>query len=203
MLFFRSVVLASALGLCAAQAQAHAFKSGTDQYAQFLEGAGIILRYPEMLLPLLALGILLSLWHVEGMLRAWPAFLIGQMVGIGLAALVGPWIALAVLSAGLLTAMLVALLPKHIPIEAMALSLGVGLLVTATSLEGHGFLELPVFIYLGIVFATNLVTASAAAVARLAMERFAEAWMRILWRVAGSWLAAILTLFLAFSATAG
>ncbi|MDJ0628195.1 MAG: hypothetical protein QNJ44_08020 [Rhodobacter sp.] len=195
-------ILVLAVGVCATRAEAHAFQSGADYYAQFLEGASVILRYPEALLPLLSLGVLLSLWHSEGMLRAWPAFLIGQLAGIPLAAVVGPWAISAVLIAGILTATLAALLPRHIRVEALAISLGLGLLVTAASLEGHGFLELPVFIYVGIVFAANLVTACAAGVTGFAMDQVEANWMRILWRIAGSWLAAILTLIFAFTLTA-
>jgi len=59
------------------------------------------------------------------------------------------------------------------------------------------------FIHGGILFAANLVTAAAAGITRLSLDRFDTSWMRILWRIAGSWLAAILALFLAFTATAG
>lgn len=198
----RLIAPVAAIGLSADQASAHAFQSGADHYAQFLEGAAVILGYPETLLPLLALGILLSLWQEEGLLRAWPAFLIGLLVGVPLAAMVGTWITLAIAGTGLLTAILAAVLPRHVGAEVIAISLLLGLLTTAASLEGHGFLELPVFIHLGILFAANLVTASVAGVTRLSMERVTAPWMRILWRIASSWLAAILTLVLAFTATA-
>ena len=195
-------ILVLTVGLCAERADAHAFESGADYYAQFLEGAGVILGYPETLLPLLSLGILLSLWHPEGMLRAWPAFLIGLSAGIPLAAVVGTWVISAILIAGLLTASLAALLPRHIRAEALAISFGLGLLTTAASLQGHGLLELPVLIYIGIVFAANLATACSAGIASLAMEQVEANWMRILWRIAGSWLAAIMTLLFAFTLTA-
>ncbi|MDJ0824640.1 MAG: hypothetical protein QNJ16_03970 [Rhodobacter sp.] len=198
----RVCILVLAAGLSAARAEAHAFQSGADYYAQFLEGAGVILWYPETLLPLLSLGILLSLWHPEGMLRAWPAFLMGLLAGIPLAAFVGTWVTSVLLIAGILTAILAALLQRHIRAEALAISLSLGLLASAASLQGHGVLELPVFIYVGIVFAANMVTACAAGIASLAMERVEANWMRILWRIAGSWLAAIMTLVFAFTLTA-
>ncbi len=199
----RFCILALAVGLCATQAEAHAFQSGAaDYYAQFVEGAGVILGNPETLLPLLSLGILLSLWQREGLLKAWPAFLVGQLAGIPIAAVVGTWVISAVLLAGLLAAVLSALLQRHGRAEALAISLGLGLLATAASLEGHGLFELPVFIYAGVVFAVNLVTACAAGIVRLGMEQVEASWMRILWRIAGSWIAAILMLLIAFTFSA-
>ena len=195
----RLSLLGAAAVLPAGRAHAHAFQSGADSYAQFLEGAGVVLRYPETLLPVLALGILLSLWDREGMVRAWPAFLAGQLGGLALAAVVGAWIASVNLAAGLVVATLGALLPRHVRAEALAAGLIIGLLVIAASLEGHGFLELPLFIHLGILFAANLAVACTAGAARFAMEQIEAAWMHILWRVAASWLAAILALFLAFT----
>jgi hypothetical protein len=42
--------------VCAGPVHAHAFDAGADSYGQFVEGASVILIYPGILLPLLALG---------------------------------------------------------------------------------------------------------------------------------------------------
>ena len=181
------------------RAEAHAFDTGADQYAQFIEGGGVILASPETLLPLCALGILISLWQLEGLLRVWPVFLIGQAIGLPLAAAVGPWVVPAVQGAGLVIAVWAALMPQHGRVPVAVASLALGALVMMASLEGHGFLELPVAIYLGIFFGINLSIAMIAGLARFAMEQVEAAWMRILWRIAASWLAAILVLLFAFN----
>jgi len=198
----RICLLAAASGLFAARADAHSFHSGADFYAQFLEGASVVVMYPETLLPLLALGVLISLWHPEGMVRAWPAFLAGQVIGIPLASLVGTWVVPVVLGAGILTGALAALLTQQVRAAVLGVSLGLGALVTATCLEGHGFLELPVFIHLGVLAAANLVTVWVAGIAHIALAQVEALWMRILWRIVGSWLAAIMTILFAFTFTA-
>ena len=185
--------------LWGSQASAHAFESGANLYAQFQEGTSVILSYPETLLPLMTLGILLSLWTIEGLIRAWPAFLIGLVTGFPFAALIGPWIVPVILAAGILTAALGAILNSHTKPAALGLSLVMGLLVSMVSLEGHGFLELPFFIYAGIFFGANLVLAISAGLTRFALEKVEAPWMRILCRVAASWIGAILMLVLAFT----
>lgn len=181
------------------RAEAHAFDTGADQYAQFIEGVGVILASPETLLPLCALGILISLWQPEGLLRIWPVFLIGQLAGIPIAAAVGPWIIPAVQGAGLIIAVSAALLQQHMRLIVTLTGVVLGILVMSASLEGHGFLELPVAIHLGIFFGINLAVACVAGLVRFALEQVPAYWMRILWRIAASWVAAILVLLFAFN----
>ena len=193
----------SAALVAADAAFAHAFESGADLYAQFTEGVGVILTYPATLLPLMALGIMLSLWTKEGMVRAWPVFLIGQLVGLIAGAFVGEWILSIMLGLGIVVAALAALLPRFAQPLALGLAGAVGLVSLSASLEGHGLFELPFFIYFGILFGTNIAVACTAGLARYAMERYEADWMRIVWRVAESWIAAILMLILAFTISAG
>jgi hydrogenase/urease accessory protein HupE len=70
------------LGVCAGPVHAHAFDAGADAYGQFVEGAAVILIYPGILLPLLALGLLLSLWREDGLPTVWPVFLAAQVAGV-------------------------------------------------------------------------------------------------------------------------
>ena len=107
------------------------------------------------------------------------------------------------LAFGIVMGALAALLPKHNPNAVLAFAAFSGVLSLAASLEGHGLFELPIFIYVGILFGTNIAVAITAGAARYAMERYTAEWMRIVWRVAASWIAAMLMLILAFTISAG
>ena len=191
--------LALLLTLGAQRADAHAFTAGADGYAQFLEGSAVILAHPPTLLPLVALGILLTLWQPEGFLRVWPIFLAGQVAGFGFGPVAEPWVSGALLATGLVTAGLAALLPRHVRAESAVLAALAGLLAIAVSLEGHGFLELAPMTYAGIFVAANLALALSAGIVRVSLERVTVAWMRIAARVAASWIGAMLALMLALS----
>jgi len=193
--------LAGAAALVAPRAHAHAFESGADSYAQFVEGASVVLAYPGLLLPVLALGVLLTLWDIDGLPRVWPVYIGGLLAGIFLGGVVGPWIAAVFLALGVLVASLAAILPHHRRAEALALAGATGVLVMAGSLEGHGLFELGLFIHIGLFFGANIALALAAGVVRLAFMQSSAAWVRIGARVAASWIGAALVLMLAFSLT--
>ncbi len=193
----RALAVLAPLGF-AGPADAHAFSAGADSYAQFVEGASVILIYPAILLPILVLGLLLSLWDVDGLPKAWPIFLGGQFVGLFAAPLVGPGALSAFIGLGVATAALAALLsaiPRGVAFGLAGLT-GMGAL--AMALEGHGLFELPTFTHLGLLFGTNLAAALAASLAGLVLVRFQADWVRIGVRVAASWIGAILLLTLAF-----
>ncbi len=189
--------------LAAGRAEAHAFKSGADQYAQFLEGTGVVLSYPALLLPTLALGILVSLWSTEGLPRVWLLFVAGLVAGVFVAPLFGPEVSTLLMGLGVLVATLAAVLPRHSRAEASVLAALTGLLLTAASLEGHGLFELGVFIHLGILFGGNLALAVPAGLVSFVLEGNAPPWVRIGARIAASWIAAILMLMLAFALRPG
>lgn len=189
---------AFALAVLAGPVHAHAFDAGADAYGQFAEGAAVMLTFPGIVLPLLALGILLSLWRENGLLSVWPVFLGAQVAGVFLAAMVGPGVAVVLIGLGVGVATAAALLPRVPDALAYGLAALAGVLATLTAFEGHGLFELPVFTHLGLLFGANLATALGAGVPNLAMARVEAAWMRIGWRVAASWIGAILMLMLAF-----
>lgn len=180
---------------------AHAFDAGADAYGQFVEGAAVMLIYPGILLPLLALGVLLSLWREDGLPTVWPVFLAGQVTGVFAAALAGPGVALVFMGLGIVTAALAALWPGVPTALALGLAALSGVLAMTTAFEGHGLFELPVFTHLGLLFGANLATALAAGLSTLALTRIEAGWMRIGWRVVASWIGAILMLTLAFEIT--
>ncbi len=196
----RAAVFLSATFL-AGPVHAHAFDAGADAYGQFVEGAAVMLTFPGIVLPLLALGVMLSLWRDNGLPAVWPAFLVAQVAGVFLAASVGPVVALIFMGLGILIAAVAALAPSVPNALALGLATLAGLLAMLTAFEGHGLFELPVFTHLGLLFGANLATALAAGIANLALTRVEAAWMRIGWRVAASWIGAILMLTLAFEVT--
>ncbi|MBF9043218.1 hypothetical protein HKCCE4037_07765 [Rhodobacterales bacterium HKCCE4037] len=184
-------------------AAAHSFESGADLYAQFVEGAGVVGTYPAVFLPLLALGLLLTLWQPEGMVRAWPWFLGGQVAGIFVAPFVGEWILPVMMGAGIVVGALAALLPRPMPAVTLPAAALLGVLTLSIGLEGHALFELPVLIHLGLIFGANAAVALAAGISRLALDRVEAEWMRISVRVAASWIAAMLMLILAFTLRGG
>ncbi|MAM60159.1 hypothetical protein [Maritimibacter sp. UBA3975] len=194
--------LALLAALVPGAAHAHAFSTGRDAYGAFLEGAGVILATPGLILPLAALAVTLALWKADGMMAAWPAFLIGQVAGMALAPLVGPWIALVPLAFGLVLGGLAAVAPLGRLGPALPVLAGLmGGVVMAASLEGHTVTEIGVAIRLGLFVAANIATAAIAGLARSMLERWDGEVTRIGWRVAASWIAAILVLYLAFAMT--
>ncbi len=184
-------------------AAAHSFESGADLYAQFVEGAGVVVTYPAVFLPLLALGFFLSLWQPEGMVKAWPYFLVGQVAGIAVAPLVGEWILPVMMASGIVVGALAALLPQPTRVLSLFFAAVLGMVALALGLEGHRLFELPILIHLGLIFGANAAVALAAGIARLAMEKVPADWMRITVRVAASWIAAMLMLILAFTLRGG
>jgi len=194
----RRSALSVAVAGFAGPAQAHAFDAGADAYGQFVEGAAVMLTFPGIVLPLLALGLLLSLWREDGLPKVWPVFLAAQVAGIFGAALVGAVVALIFMGLGIVIAAVAALAPSVPKAAAYAFAGLAGVFAMLTAFEGHGLFELPVFTHLGLLFGANLATALAAGIANLALTRVEAGWMRIGWRVAASWIGAILMLTLAF-----
>lgn len=177
---------------------AHAFQSGAGVYDQFVEGVGVALSAPAVILCLLPLGLLAGLWRRDGMPVIWPWFLAGQAVGLFAAAVVPPSIAAAALGVGVATAVLAALRPDPPAPAPQVLAAITGLLATAVSFEGHGLFELPLGIHAGLLLGANLAVAAAAGLAAATLDRWPRHWLRIGWRVAASWLAAIALMVLAF-----
>lgn len=196
----RAAHLAGGLALLwTGEAAAHAFDAGADAYNQVVEGIAVVLTYPGLLLPLLALGVFVSLWRMEGLPLVWPAFLLGQVAGVILGAFTGPWVGGAAMAVGVVVAALAALRPRANAVAAQGIAAMAGLAVMAAAFEGHGLFELTVWIHIGLFLGTNMVLAVAAGLARLSLERVTAAWMGIGWRIVASWIAAVLVLVLAFA----
>jgi hypothetical protein len=187
-IFYPILVLAVLLG---APAQAHSFLAEGGAYDMFVEGTTVILKEVRLLLPIVALGLLISLWKADGLISAWPANIVGNVLGVPLAVLVSDKIILVYLLIGVFVALIAALTPKRnaIEIRGFALVLGIGSMLSA--LEGHEFFELPVAIYLGLIFGLNLVLAATANISGLILSTFKANWINIAIRAISSWTAAI------------
>jgi len=181
-------------------AHAHAFATGRDAYGNFLEGAGVALGSPGLLLPVLSISVALGLWQREGLLKAWPHALAGSLLGLAVAPLTGPWIALTAMGLGLLLAVLAALVPLARVSAALPWLAALAMAATlAAALEGHTFGEIPQATRVGLLFGAHFGLAAGAGLVRLVRDRLDYPATIIGWRVMASWLAAILVLYLAFS----
>ena len=191
--------VAAALGVQPATSSAHAFRTGTDAYEQFVEGAYVALSAPTIILPLVALGALVGLWRpADGMPRVWPVFLAAQAVGLFSAPSLPPGVAVAALAAGASAGAFGALLAH--PPRALVLTLAVliGALTTAVGFQGHGLLELAIPVQLGLLSGANLGVSFTAGIAAFTLSRADKYWLGIGWRVFASWIAAIMAIVLAF-----
>lgn len=181
------------------RAAAHAFQTGADAYAQFLEATGVALTAPGIILPLLALAVLTGLWKGrESLPQIWPLFFAGQAAGL----LAGPWMPPAVTTLALAfafaTAALGALLPSPPRLAMLALGIGAGFLTAAVSFEGHGLFELPPAIHVGLIFGANIALATAAGLTAFTLELVDRPWASIGWRVLASWIGAVSLITVAF-----
>jgi hypothetical protein len=197
----RCALLCPPLAVLAGPVHAHALDAGADAYGQFVQGAAVMLTFPGIVLPLLALGVMLSLWRENGLPAVWPAFLVAQVAGVFAAASVGPVVSLVFMGLGIVIAATAALAPSVPNAVALVAAALAGFLAMLTAFEGHGLFELPVFTHLGLLFGANLATALAAGLSSLGLTRVRAGWMRIGWRVVASWIGAMLVLMLAFELT--
>lgn len=192
------VFVALSLAFCPGQVQAHAFQAGSGIYDQFVEGTAVALSAPEIVLCLLPLGLFVGTWKRDGMVVIWPYLLAGQAAGLFLAVAAPPTAPAYALGLGAVTATLAALRPGP-PVPAPQIfAVLTGLLASIASFEGHGLFELPAGIHAGLLFGANLAVAAMAGLAAATLERWPFHWLRIGWRVAASWLAAVALMVLAF-----
>jgi len=193
---YRTFAIAAAI-LWPLQSQAHNFATGTA-YPEMVEGAGASLNSPEILLTLIPIGLLASLWDDEGMLKIWPGLLIGMIVGIPLAPLVGGWIIAVSLAVGAICALMAVSGANYPKSLVVGIATALGALSSMVSFEGHTFGEFPLPIYIGILFGANLIVVIAAGIAKALLMKLPYFWTRIGLRVASSWVTAIGLMLLAF-----
>jgi len=191
--------LVAALACLPETASPHAFQAGAAGYDAFVEGAASAAAFPPALVALLAAGLMLALWRADGMVAAWPAFLVGQLAGLALAAAVpGGWQALALPLAALLCGLWAALAPGRGGRALWLPAALAGLAAMAGPLEGHPPGTLPPILLAGLAFGGNLVIAASAGLGTLLLQHAPRAPAAIALRIAASWSAAAALMLLAF-----
>ncbi|WP_375689660.1 hypothetical protein [Pseudooceanicola sp. LIPI14-2-Ac024] len=189
---------AVALALLPAPALAHSFPLDAPASYLFVLGTSVAWSDPAILLMLVPLAIGCGLWGRSGLLRILPYLLAGGLGGALIVLPPGPGFTRECVAAGLVLAVLVALLPPppghYMRIGAVA----VGALVMLQSLEGHGTADLPWAILAGLVAAPLAILAAGTALVLLVSWALPYGWVRIGWRVAASWTAAVAAMYGAF-----
>lgn len=175
-------------------------EAGPTALTRLLEGADTVLGGPGLILPVLALALMLGLWETRGLRRGGPAATVGALAGVALAPFSGPWVGLAVLGVGALVGGLAALVPlrrlgRAIPLLAAMLMA----MVLASALEGNPFGEVTMATRVGAFVATLFALGAAAGLVTFTRRRWPHPVVTILWRVAASWVTAILLIYLAYA----
>ena len=139
-----------------------------------------------------------SIWRQEGLLDIWIPAAIGLILAIPLAFIATPWFAVPSLLAGIACAGLAILARDYSPSLMKGMAVLTGMFAMLSVLEGHGFFELPIAIYVGLFLGANMAFVVAAAIARIMLEKLPTVIARIAARILSSWTAAIALMLLAF-----
>ena len=193
----KSALVSLAAILLPGVAEAHNFKTGTA-LPQIIEAIGAALNDPVLLLTLVPLGLLASIWRTEGLLDIWVPAALGVLAGIPLATIATPWFAVPALLVGVSCAVLAVLARDYKPVLLKGLAFVAGLFGMLSVLEGHGFFELPLPIYIGLFIGANAAFVMAAAIARAVLANLPQVIARIAARILSSWTAAIALMLMAF-----
>ncbi len=184
-------------------AQAHAFQTGADSYALFLQGVGA----PWLMLPvallLIGTGLFLGIWRTEAMLAFWPVQIVVLALVLGLGVFVPGVPDLALVVAALAIAGL-GILALPLP-RAAALGLGALALLLAGRflLEDHAFGELPLPFMVGMAAGAASLVALPAGLVQATRERIGHPAVLIGWRALSSWVGAAAILMIAFALRPG
>jgi len=193
-------IVTTGLILISSPADAHSFIGEGGAYDIFVEGAGVVLSDIRLILPLIAVGLMVALWQIDGLISVWPAMIVGNFIGIPLA-IISTTAAYQIFTAlGLMVAIIAAVKPDRFKPEILFVTFVISVGAMMCALEGHKFLELPMMIYLGIIFGTNLTLATSANIAGLFLRSINSSWAKIIIRALASWVAAMSLLILATNA---
>jgi hypothetical protein len=143
---------------------------------------------------------MVALWQIDGLISVWPAMIVGNFIGIPLA-IISTTAAYQIFTAlGLIVAIIAAVKPDRLKPEILFVTFVISVGAMMCALQGHKFLELPLMIYLGIIFGTNLTLAMSANGAGLFLRSITSSWAKIIIRALASWVAAMSLLILAANA---
>lgn len=193
-------IVTTGLILISSPADAHSFIGEGGAYDIFVEGAGVVLGDIRLILPLIAVGLMVALWQIDGLISVWPAMIVGNFIGIPLATISTPTAYQIFTALGLMVAIIAAVKPNRFKPEILFVTFVISVGAMMCALQGHKFLELPIMIYLGIIFGTNLTLAMSANGAGLFLRSITSSWAKIIIRALASWVAAMSLLILAVDA---
>jgi hypothetical protein len=193
-----TAAVAAALALLPGSAAAHAFRTGADAYAVFLQGVAVPLNDPWILLCLLPVGVMVGIWRKDGMPAVWPGLIGGLLLGFLLAPLLPEGLALVPLAFGLIASVLAAAAlsyPRPAVFAFMTLAAAVG---GWMALAGHGWGELPLTVYAGVFLGAHFAVVLPAAAVVATRRLIPAGWLMIAWRALASWLGAVAMMLAAF-----
>ncbi|MEM1040169.1 MAG: hypothetical protein AAGI12_11960 [Pseudomonadota bacterium] len=172
-------------------ALAHEFGVGKDAYEDFLSGNQAVFVDFPVVLGVIAAGLFVSIWRLDGFPTVWLAYIAGLVVGAGLAFALAIPPALPMFVIVIFVGLLGALAPDLSTRMMQGIYFVIGLVLTNAVLSGHTIDEIPAFSYVGIAFALNLGVSACAAIVYRSRTNLSYDWVMIVWRAGSSWLVAI------------
>ncbi|MEM8648356.1 MAG: hypothetical protein AAGF86_18735 [Pseudomonadota bacterium] len=183
--------------VCVTPASAHAFKDDGGFYELFLEGNKAVFLDLRVAISVLAAGLLVALWTAEGLIKAWPFFLGGNVAGVLLCAAGMPDPSLVLYGLTLLCGLGAAAAVSLPALWMRGIAVIMGAVPGIAVLFDHTLGNVPIGFILGLFFGLNLVLATAAGLVSLTLEHLPYGWVRIAWRAIAAWLVAITIMILA------
>ncbi|MEM1200023.1 MAG: hypothetical protein AAGI06_12005 [Pseudomonadota bacterium] len=183
--------------LCAAPASAHSFKTDGGLYELFLEGNKAAFLDLRIVIGVLAAGLLIVLWDVEGLVKVWLFFLLGNGAGVLISAAGVPDPSFVLYGLTLVCALGAAAAVSLPAIWMRGLAFIMGAVPVVAILFDHTLGDVPIGFILGLAFGLNLVLATASGLVALTFQHIPYDWVRIAWRAIGAWLVAITIMILA------
>ncbi len=183
--------------VCIVPASAHSFKDDGGFYELFVEGNKAVFLDLRVAISVLAAGLLVALWTAEGLIKAWPFFLAGNLAGVLLCAVGMPDPSFVLYGLTLLAGLGAAAALSLPALWMRGLAFVMGAVPVIAILFDHTLGDVPIGFIIGLVFGLNLVLATAAGLVSVSFEHLPYGWVRIAWRAIAAWLVAITIMILA------
>ncbi len=191
--------LAVLLWFCLANgAVAHGFGGDMTLLLQIKIGAKLVLANTEIMLALIASGLIISVWNIADAKRGLASFYTGVVLGFPLVFvmqidLIWVGLLLSIAMGGMIA------MNKFAPKQVLWLCLaGAGASLMSLGFLGHELTGMPPFILGNFLFTATLVLIGALVVGLLVKMYSHLAWVPIVLRILGSWISAIAILAGAF-----
>ncbi len=190
---FRVVAAIAALGFLFLPrlAYAHAFSIGQTGYQNFLSGNKAVFADIPVLLGLIAAGLFVGIWKMDGFPKVWLFYIAGLFGGfvLGLTGLLPA--ALPAYCTVIIVGLLAAAAPDFPTWIMRVIYFAIGVVLANAVITGHTIDSIPLFAYLGIFFALNFGLVIPAGLVVVSRQELPYSWVLIVWRAGSSWLVAI------------